>query len=114
MSREKWYEKEISEMVSAVSETNTIEDVRELFDKILTPREINDIGRRLKAVKMLAAGEPYSEIREKLDLSPVIISRLSNKIGYGFRRTSKTANKRVKEKIKNPKRTIRYKGAPTF
>lgn len=114
MAREIWHEKEINEMLKVVSEANTIKDVEELFDMILTPREINDMARRYKAIEMLEKGLSYSEIGEALGLSSVIVSRLSNKIGYGFRRSSKIANKRTKAKNGYVKIAPSYKGMPAI
>jgi len=117
MAREEWYQKEINELISMILKINNEQELVMLFDRILTPREINDMARRLKALELLGKGVSYSEIREKLGLSPVIISRLANKIGYGFRRTSKISAKRDRatlQKSSTPKRTVRYKGVPVF
>lgn len=111
MSREKWYQNEINKMISVVAGLENTQQVEEIFDQIITPREINDMARRLAAVEMLNEGISYSEIREKLNLSPIIISRLANKIGYGFRRSS-TVIKSDSPKAKRAKKPIRkYKGA---
>lgn len=117
MAREEWYQKEIGELLSTILKTKDQRELTMLFDRILTPREINDMARRLKALELLGKGKSYSEISEKLGLSPVIISRLANKIGYGFRRSSKISAKRdgsIAKKSTSPKRTIRYKGMPVF
>ncbi len=110
MAREKWYEKEIETMLAAVLAAKDKKQLTELFDRILTPREINDMSRRLAAGKMLAEGISYNEIREKLNLSPVIIARVSNRIGYGFRRSAGVV-KEKEAKYREPKKIIKYKGA---
>ena len=117
MSREEWYQKEINELILMILKIKSQQELTMLFDRILTPREINDMARRLKALELLEKGLSYSEIRERLGLSPVIISRLANKIGYGFRRSNKISAKRDElssRKSSIPKKTIRYKGIPVF
>jgi TrpR-related protein YerC/YecD len=106
-----WCEKEIRELVKLISEINDVKEVEKLFDLILTPREINDMAKRLKIKKMLEAGSSYLEIERELRVSPVIISRISNSVGYGFRRSYAGVGKKTKSKTKTPKRTIKYKGA---
>lgn len=110
MAQEKWYEKEIELMLNAVLAMKNKNQLAELFDKILTPREINDMARRLEASRLLDKGLSYNEIKEKLGLSPTIIARISNKIGYGFRRSA-TVNSEKTKKYKVPNRVIKYKGA---
>ena len=111
----KWCEKEISKMIETVAATKTPEDVCNLFDKILTPREINDMARRMIVLEMIEAGESYSTIAMKLKMSSNTISKISGKIGYGFRRSSpETA---TKTKLILPRIVdsgIRYKGASTY
>jgi len=112
MSVNVWYEKEIKEMIQEVTKANSKEKVEELFDRILTPREINDMARRLKILKLLKGGKSYLEIQDTLRVSPSIISRLSAKIGFGFRRvSSKTVPSRSGGGRKYKKPAIRYKGA---
>lgn len=106
-----WCEKEIGELINRIGQANK-EEVGALFDAILTPREINDMAKRLKIIELLNKGETYTEIQQTLRVSPVIISRVSNKIGYGFRRSY--ARARNKESIKTASKKsslIRYKGA---
>lgn len=108
-----WLEKEVEELISVIAKATDERQVEDLLDRILTPREINDMARRLRVASMLEDGRSYFEISEKLKMSPNTISKISHKIGYGFRRSS------VKNKIsvtgtKRRRRVIRYKKAPTI
>lgn len=114
MQREVWHEKEIKKMIDTVAKTTDGKELEKFFDRILTPREINDIARRLEALRMLKDGKSYADITTSLGLSPIIIARLSNKLGYGFRKIEKHPHSPEKKQY-DPlmrKRTIRYKGVP--
>ncbi len=84
-----WREKEINKLIQVIAKTNSDKEVRVLFDRILTPREINDMAKRLEIVRLLDMGTSYLEIQDILRVSPTTIGRVANQIGFGFRRTSK-------------------------
>lgn len=112
----KWCEKEIFNMIKLVAKAGDTKEVIEVFDKILTPREINDMARRLAVLKMIKEGKSYQNISMSLGMSSATISRISSKIGFGFRRcdTKILGKKReiIRPRIKKSK--IKYKGAPTY
>jgi TrpR-related protein YerC/YecD len=113
----KWFKKEIEEMLKGVAKAKSSEEVAEIFEIILTPREINDMAKRLKVVKMLNKKESYSNIKEKLGVGNTTISRIANGIGYGFRRGNSVISEEQKteKKInKKSKKIIRYKGAASI
>lgn len=118
MNSNTWLEKEIREMVQVVSECRDHQEVESLFELILTPREINDIARRLKVLRMIANGHSYLEIRQSLSVSSALISRLSYHVGFGFRRTNSKTTRQTDSRLPRvvinylmaPK--IKYKGAP--
>jgi len=112
MARDEWFQNEINELLKEVATTKTPAEVEELFDCILTPREINDMAKRLKILKLLKEGKSYLEIRDTLLVSPNIVSRISNKIGYGFRRTNSREKTKNSKTTTHPKKKIlKYKGA---
>lgn len=120
MSSEKWFEDEINEMVVVVAGAKNPQEIVDLFEYILTPREINDMAKRLKILKMLSAGCSYCEIQRRLMVSSSLIGRLSYHVGYGFRR-SNNSGKRVGDRkvsnilesyLRSPK--LKYKGITTF
>jgi uncharacterized protein YerC len=95
-----------------VANTNKEDEVDILFDAILTPREINDMARRLAAIRMLNQGSSYLDVRRELGLNPNTIARLSGHIGYGFRRSYLSVKQADPQKEKKLRRPIRrYKGA---
>lgn len=114
----KWCEKEIDEMVKLVSLCKDSKEVCEVFDVILTPREINDMARRLKILELLEEGQSYSDIKMSLGVGGDVISRVAGKIGFGFRRVHSTiAKKESQKKWEDPlqrKRDVYYKGVPSI
>lgn len=121
MSRDTWFEKEIKDMLCVIAETKNTQEVERLFEKLLTPREINDMARRLKILEMLEEGNSYGQIRSKIGVSTAIISRLSYHVGYGFRRSNgKSKRQIVEDQLKEAANTYRhskkisYKGVPGF
>jgi len=108
-----WYQKEIDALITEIVAIKNRKELLELFDQILTPRELNDMGRRKAIITLLNQQATYQEISEKYGASPNIIAKLSHKIGYGFRRTSKSVSPKPSEKsIKSKKsHVIKYKGA---
>lgn len=101
-------------MIAIISSLNSPEETFELFDKILTPREINDMARRMTALEMLDEGRSYSDITMRLGMSSNTISRISAKAGFGFRRCSSKVIDNNTRLPKIEKSKIRYKGAPTY
>jgi TrpR-related protein YerC/YecD len=113
MPQEKWFQKEVDLMIKTVGETKTKKELTDLFDQILTTRELNDMGRRLAVVNLLKAGKTYHEIAEQLKVAPTTIARISNKIGFGFRRNYQKLSQ-VNKLDSNPKKRkspLKYKGA---
>jgi TrpR-related protein YerC/YecD len=115
----RWCEKEINELIETIATLKDSNEVEAVFDKIFTPREINDAAKRLAAIKMLEKGDSYSTISTVLGLSAGSISKLSLSLGYGFRRTNKNALNQMKpkEKLSLPhlvESETKYKGAPAY
>jgi TrpR-related protein YerC/YecD len=109
----KWCEKEIREMIQKVSEMKTAEEVESLFDIIATPREINDMARRLEIARMLKNENNYTDIITKLGVSSHTISRVAARVGLGFCRGSQTIlnDNSPKQKITVGVSKFKYKGA---
>lgn len=104
-----WHKEGIQDVVELLLDCKNKQEIEVVFDRILTPREINDIARRYKALTMLDEGKSYTDIQLATGMSRVTISRLSAKCGYGFRKSS-GLSKRSAASIKNNRRPLRYKG----
>lgn len=115
----KWCENEIEEMLEQIAEAVSAEEVSQIFERIFTPREINDSARRLAVIKMLEQGESYNSISMKLGVSSGVISKISIGLGYGFRRSDNQALVKIKpkERLKLPtlvEANKKYKGISTY
>jgi len=113
----KWCQKEIDQMILLISKTKNPEELRAVFELILTPREINDMARRLVALSMLQEGRNYTDISMELGLGPSTISRISSGIGFGFRRcgmSSLTKKEPPGLEIKIVRSNTKCKGASTY
>jgi len=106
-----WHKDEIQEVIRLLLSCKNNEDIEIFFDRVLTPREINDIARRYKVLKMIDGGKSYADIMQETGMSAVTISRLSMKCGYGFRKSS-GIKKVGKREPYGQRKTLRYKGVP--
>lgn len=74
---------ETEELFNAILSLETIEECRALFEDLCTAAEVQEMGKRFKAAKMLSAGAKYSEVGEEAGLSTATISRVSRSLKYG-------------------------------
>lgn len=107
-----WHKDEVKDVVKLLLSCKTEKEIEDVFDHILTPREINDIARRYKVFQMIDEGKSFTEILHETGMSSVTVSRLSQKCGYGFRKSSKIAKPKRKSADHLRRKTIRYKGVP--
>jgi len=105
-----WHDKEVLDVMSLFVSCKNIDEVRKIFDRVLTPREINDIGRRYQALMMIDEGRPYSDIRIATGMSPTTINRLATKCGFGFRKSSGLSKPEKSKAPAQKRKPIRYKG----
>jgi len=105
-----WHDREIMDVIDLLLECKTRDDVKMIFDRILTPREINDIGRRYKTLIMLDEGRSYADIRTQTGMSPTTINRLATKCGFGFSKSSGLDRPKKIKTSQNSRRPLRYKG----
>jgi len=103
-----WHKDAIGEVVNLLVRSSKAEEVELIFDRVLTTREINDIGRRYRVLKMIEDGRSYTDIIMETGMSTTAISRLSAKCGFGFQKSSGIFRSRKAWKPKP--RTMRYKG----
>ena len=73
----------ISELISAIAKIDDKKLAEDFLRNILTPKELDEIARRLQIVKMLHKGVPQREVAEKLHVSIGTVSRGSRELQYG-------------------------------
>ena len=83
MSEEHTYD----ELYRAILNLKTVEDCERFFSDLCTYRELDAMLGRVKAAKMLLAGETYEAIIDKKIVSSATLSRVSRcvKHGHGYK-----------------------------
>ncbi|MBP3599868.1 MAG: TrpR-related protein YerC/YecD [Clostridia bacterium] len=76
-------EKMIDELYELISSLDTKEDCRKLFSDLCTVKEIEQMAQRIKAAKLLLAGNTYGQVIEQCDISSATLSRVSRCVRYG-------------------------------
>lgn len=74
------YLSDLAEAIAKIRDKKTAED---FLRNILTPKELDEIARRLQIFKMLKKGTSQRMIAKKLKVSIGTISRGSREIQYG-------------------------------
>lgn len=82
--------KELSKVIAEIKDSGLAED---FLHNILTPKELDDVARRLQIFKLLFAGMPQREIAKKLGVSIGTITHGSREIQYGRRGVHKILDK---------------------
>lgn len=75
--------KYISELAKVVASVQNQKLALEFLQNILTPKELDEISKRLQIVKMLNKGVSQRMIAKKLGVSIGTISRGSRELQYG-------------------------------
>ena len=80
---QKLHRPEVDDLFEAVLKLKSIEDCYKFFEDACTVKEILDIAQRLKAAKMLRAGESYASVAKETGMSTATISRVNKCLEYG-------------------------------
>lgn len=74
---------EVEDLIDALLALRDPDEIYAFLVDVCTVREIKDMAQRLAVARMLAAGDHYSEIRERTGASATTISRVSKALNYG-------------------------------
>ena len=80
---QKLHTKEVDALFEAILTLKNIDECYKFFEDACTVKEILDIAQRLKAAKMLRAGESYSSVAKATGMSTATISRVNKCLEYG-------------------------------
>ncbi|MBI2051690.1 helix-turn-helix domain-containing protein [Candidatus Roizmanbacteria bacterium] len=72
-----------NELIGAFMQMKTKEQMLNFLNGILTPKELEEISRRLQIVKMLKRGIPQHTIAKKLGAGVATITRGSRELKMG-------------------------------
>jgi len=73
----------IGQLADVITQLKDKKTVLDFLHNILTPKELEEIAKRLQIVKMLRKGVPQRKIAEKLQVSIGTVSRGSRELQYG-------------------------------
>ena len=74
---------ETEALFKTIVSLESVDECRAFFEDLCTVAEVQEMGKRLKAAKMLDAGAKYTEVGEETGLSTATISRVSRSLKYG-------------------------------
>ena len=80
---EKLHTEDVDNLFKAILSLESVEECYKFFEDACTVKEILDIAQRLKAAKMLKAGESYITVGNKTGMSTATISRVNKCLEYG-------------------------------
>ena len=80
---EKLHTPDVDALFEAILSLKNIDECYKFFEDALTVKEIFDTAQRLKAAKMLKAGENYTSVGKETGMSTATISRVSRCLEYG-------------------------------
>ena len=78
-----WYNEDVKELFDAILTLETREDCFAFFSDICTVTEIQSISQRLRVAELLRRGMSYNAITAKTGVSAATISRVSRCLEYG-------------------------------
>lgn len=67
----------------AIISLKTEDSCRRFFEDICTPKELKDLGDRLKVAELLIEGKTYEKIIEETGMSSTTIARINRALSYG-------------------------------
>ena len=76
-------DKKYDELYNAILKLKSVEDCEAFFNDLCTYRELDSMLGRVKAAKMLIAGETYEAIIEQKVVSSATLSRVSRCVKHG-------------------------------
>ena len=79
----KAYQPMLKELYDENLKLETEEECEAFFSDLCTMKELQSMGQRLLAAKMLLDGKTYNEVIEETDISSATLARVSKCVRYG-------------------------------
>lgn len=73
----------VNELIEAFRVAKSQDDLMNLFVGLLTPKELDEISRRLQIAKMLKKGKTQRYVAKKLNVGIATVTRGSKEISNG-------------------------------
>ena len=77
------YKPMLEELYSEFLKLETLEECERFLLDLCTMKELQSMGQRLMAAKMLLEGRTYNEVIEATDISSATLARVSKCVRYG-------------------------------
>jgi TrpR-related protein YerC/YecD len=77
------YKPMLKELYAELIKLETLEECEDFLLDLCTMKELQSMGQRLKAAKMLLEGKTYNEVIEATDISSATLARVSKCVRYG-------------------------------
>jgi TrpR-related protein YerC/YecD len=77
------YKPMLKELYNELVKIETEEECERFLSDLCTIKELQSMGQRLKAAKMLLDGKTYNEVIEETDISSATLARVSKCVRYG-------------------------------
>lgn len=73
----------IDALFALITQMDSVEDCRALFEDLCTVKEIEKMAERVHAAKLLMEGLTYNQVISQTDISSATLSRVSRCVQYG-------------------------------
>lgn len=80
---QKTSESTLRELYSALLRLETEADCRDLLADLCTHKEIENMAQRIRAARLLAKGETYTDIIAETGIASATLARVSTALRYG-------------------------------
>lgn len=78
-----YYSRSVDRLLKVIVSLDSVEEAYNFFSDVCTIKEIQDMAQRLDTAFLLARGENYQHISQKVGISTATISRVSRSYHYG-------------------------------
>ncbi len=89
------YEEFLPDLYKAITDIESVEECKALFDDLCTYKEVEQMAQRLRAAKLLLDGMTYNEVISQTGISSATLSRVSKCVNHGSDGYKKAVEKSI-------------------
>ena len=89
------YEEFLPDLYKAITDIESVEECKALFDDLCTYKEVEHMAQRLRAAKLLLEGMTYNEVISQTGISSATLSRVSKCVNHGSDGYKKAVEKSI-------------------
>ncbi len=89
------YEEFLPDLYKAITDIESVEECKALFDDLCTYKEVEQMAQRLRAAKLLLEGMTYNEVISQTGISSATLSRVSKCVNHGSDGYKKAVEKSI-------------------